>query len=171
MQNLYQQENKKAKEVKSIVIMIDGITSGKMENGVFSFTYRKKLIDNPLFPLLPKNEYYGYQHHFDNGVLERAHKVFPELFPYDFITKEGYEQYKNITVTSWGDVIKHNLYKLIADGKFNKTVEKEEYIVEVKVEWKGEPIPEPTLVEKKKKSNVEKKDKAEEALLAGLQLF
>jgi hypothetical protein len=160
-----------AKEViEKAVVLVDGITCGKAENSVFAFTYRKKLITSPVFPLLPGNEHYGYNHHIDRGNFEKWATKFPALKSLEEMQK--IEGFAGLTVGSWANVIRAEICKLIRDGKFNfVATNKQGKSVEVEIQWQGEAIESGELKFKKASEPKQKQAKADAELLQGLDLF
>jgi len=153
--------NSKQVEKQQVVVLVDGVTCGKAENAVFSFTYRKKLVQSAILPLLQANQHYGYQHHIDAGTFGKWQAVLPELMSY----KQTCEEAPGVMLESWADMTKYLLARAIADGKFNVGNDK----VEVKVMWKGADLVAPEVKCREVKPKQEK-SKVDEADLVGLAL-
>lgn len=158
------------KTEKTIHITTNGITSGKSELSIFNLTFNKKRITTPFFPHIIGKPEYDYDHHLDGERLEQLKEKHPEYTFFSFDKRGETEDFKNITIQSYGELMKYNLYKLIESGKLSHTTEhgdgeKTTYTMT----WNGDPIQEPTIKTKEPKTPKEKQPKLEE--LNGLNFF
>jgi len=162
-------ETPAVKENIKLVILVDKISSGKIENGIFSLAYRGKLIDRSPFKLKGANQHYGYNHHFEMADIEQIGKQFGYLET--FANRENYGL-GNLTIQSWGDYTKLMFALMIEDGVFNRTFETPKGTVELTVTWKGEGIVVPeTMRTQPEKKEKQAKQAVDPALVEGLQLI
>lgn len=159
------------KEPVNLVILVDHISSGKMEHGIFTWQYRKKPAFNPLFPLKTNRQLYAYDYHFDMSDLPRFSGIIANVFPYGHHDPLFHNQmYANLTLSSWAELMKYLFTHAILDGTFNIQKEAADGTpVNITVEWKGEAPKHPELKQLKEKK--ERTTKPAMETLQGLDFF
>lgn len=78
--NLHAKNNSKIEITVEESVYVDAITSGKLENGIFAFLYKGRMIDNDLFRIKPRSNYYAYKHHWDRDNIENLAANYPQIF-------------------------------------------------------------------------------------------
>jgi len=137
------------------IILIDRISSGK-EN-IFSFYYKKDMIDTTPFQKKTLPGYYNYNHHFNRNDLLNLSKTILDLFPRE-LSKERHG--RELTTTGHSELIINNLIKHFENGTFNRMIDRGEKIINLQIIWKGKPsIPNFTPTEMKETKPKEKKEK------------
>ncbi len=123
------------RKVITKVIQVDQVTSGKLENGIFSLCYKRKQIDTQSFNLKGPTAMYDYKHHYDQYDLIGLSKNYPSLIPY----------HKRYGLERWGDLIKYEFYNLIKNGAFNRVIGRETDAVMFEVKWVGPTLNRPEI--------------------------
>ena len=123
------------RKVITKIIQIDQVTSGKLENGIFSLCYKRKQIDTQPFSLKGPTAMYAYKHHYDQYDLISLSKKYPSFIPY-------HERYG---LERWGDLIKYQFFNLISSGAFNRIIELDADTVILEVKWVGPTLNRPEI--------------------------
>lgn len=157
-------------EIKTTLIEIptDNITSGKSELSIFNLTFKKKRITTPFFPTIHNKPEYDYEHHIDGERLEQMKEKYPDFNFFSFEKRGETENFKNITIDSYGKLMKYELYRLITSGKLEHIQDHENEKTIYRQTWTGNPIEEPTIKQQEPKK---KKEKTEQPKLDGLNFF
>ncbi|WP_409274979.1 hypothetical protein V1499_07180 [Neobacillus sp. SCS-31] len=115
------------------VVKVNNITSGKLENGVFSFTYGKKNPSNgKQVKYLREGEIgiYNYRYHISAKDLEAL----------DLPDKRTYQnKYGKNYLNNWGQDVKQEIARRMKDGGIflERELENGETVI-VKFVWDGE---------------------------------
>lgn len=126
------------KSQREINISIDEITSGKCENGIFTFNLKRKpVMTTPVLPLREANMTYNWAHHLEMEDVEAFSKNFPAFIPH-------YE--KRYTLNSWGELVKFGFYRLISNGMLDTTLDMGGEQVRYRFAWTGPEKSEPEIV-------------------------
>ena len=121
---------------KEYIIEVDEIRTGKV--GIFTFYRKGRILDEGMFRVKEKNQYYNYRHHIDAENFDRWCEISKErIFQFDE---------KVFIATEWENLMKYEIYNLISNGALNRTVIKDNISYDIKVVWKGSELVQPDLL-------------------------
>ncbi|MCT8140522.1 hypothetical protein H1D32_24320 [Anaerobacillus sp. CMMVII] len=112
-------------QTNEIIIEVDQVRSGKVN--IISFYRENKLINKPMLKLKAGSERYNYyyRHHLDGDDLVLLSKRLPGIYPYD----------GRKSTNDWADEMKREFKRLIVNGDFDKRLEKDEVVYDIRFVW------------------------------------
>lgn len=120
--------NKQLEESK--VKYVDDISS--ITINVFSFKYKKRIIEELLPSKNRSKEFHEVPYHLDEKDLVKLNEHFTDIFPYSM--RGNYKNYEDLTRNEYTKLMKYTLCEKIREGTFNNIVSLLEG-TEFRVEW------------------------------------
>lgn len=117
--------------MEQYVVEIYSVTPPKL--GYFTFWEKPSVrVDEPFVPFKIKSpdQYFDFEHHMSGDDILFWKKFSNNIIPYN----------NRYSATSWENAMKYEIYKIISEGKMNRTIEKNGKVIEVIINWTGKPL-------------------------------